>query len=289
MLHAVPFLLQKNERIITNMRQEKALQRGLCIFIGLVIAILSLTRGKWQLGLLITAFAFWILHVAVVLLVPYVRRARRIRQHQKMRKTLQKNNIPQPVSFEIPQLKEPSTEQLLLMHVNHRISTCLRSTFGSITWEWCTEKPVNLITQGGTGRIKVFGIDDYDHADVKLTKNADISFDMIRLTPLAKISDENSSADNIPPNKQPVDPQIWYEVQGRSVLESVVADLNSRGHNQLILHENGDISILQDEENVVERHLGNFPNITYWPRLIQVLERDGLAAIVTDRKIVVSW
>lgn len=271
------------------MTKEKALQRGLCIFIGLVIAILSLIRGKWQLGLLITAFALWLLWVAVVLLAPRIRRAKRIRQHKKIRKALQENGISQSASFEMPQLKDPSTEQLLLMHVNHRISMYLRSTYGDITWEWCSENPIKLITTGGTGRIKVFGISEYDHADVKLYKNADICFDMLRVVPLNEVSKENPCKDDTPPNKQPVDPQIWYETQGRNILESIVADLNSRGHSQLILHENGDISVQQDAENVMTEHLDNFPAITYWPRLIQVLQREGLVAEVTDRKIVVSW
>lgn len=271
------------------MTKEKALQRGLCIFIGFVIAILSLIRGKWQLRLLITVFALWLVWVAFVLMAPRFRRAKRKKQCLKMKQALQENGISQSVSFEIPQLKDPSTEQLLLMHVNHRISMYLRSTYGDITWEWCSENPLKLITQGGTGRIKVFGVLDYDHADVKLSKNADICFDMLRVVPLNEESKEPYSADNLPPNKQPVDPQIWFEVQGRSVLESLVADLNSRGHSQLILHENGDVSIQQDQENVTAKHLDNFPAIVYWPRLVQVLQGAGLAAEVTDRKIVVSW
>ena len=271
------------------MTKEKALLRGLSIYIGVVIAILSLVRGKWQLGLLITATVLWVLWDATVLVIPHIRRAKRKKQTKRITQALQKNNISQPVSFEITQLRNPSTEQLLLMHVNHRISTSLRSTYGNITWEWCEENPLKLITEGGIGRIKVFGINEYDHADVKLNKKADICFDMMRIVPFSEALEENSPDDTVPPNKQAVDPQIWYETQGRNILESVVADLNSRGHSQLILHENGDISIQQNQENVVAEHLLNFPAIMYWPRLVQVLEGEGLAAEVTDRKIVVSW
>ena len=110
------------------MTKEKALLRGLSIFIGVVIAILSLIRGNWQTGLLITVFALWVLWVAAVLLTPHIQRANRNRQLQKMKQALQKNDISQPVSFEITQLKDPTTEQLLLMHVNHRI--CRRNGYG---------------------------------------------------------------------------------------------------------------------------------------------------------------
>lgn len=271
------------------MKKEKTLLSSLCLLIGVVLAIFSLFRGKWQIGLLITVFTLWGLWVVAFLSIPYIRRAKRIQQHQRMRETLQKNNSSKSVLFEIPQIKDPSTEQLLLMHVNHRISMYLRSTYGDITWEWCSKNPIQLITNGGTGRIRVFGIRDFDHAEVTLKTNADIQFDMLHMVPLSEVSKKDGSEDKTPPNKQPVDPQIWYESQGRHVLESLVADLNSRGHTQMMLDENGDISIQQDQENVITKHLANFPEITYWPRLVRVLEGAGLAAVVSDRKIVVSW
>ncbi len=100
----------------------------------------------------------------------------------------------------------------------------------------------------------------------------------------------DAGAENTPPpNKQPVDPQIWYEVSGRTVLESVMADLNSRGHSSLTLHDDGSICIMQGQDEVSEEHLSNFPEKVYWPRLIQVFERNGLAAEVTAKGIQVSW
>lgn len=92
-----------------------------------------------------------------------------------------------------------------------------------------------------------------------------------------------------PPNRQPVDPRIWYETQGRSVLEALISDLNSRGHSKLTLRENGDICIEQGEDAVSQEHLNNFPQKVYWPRLAEVLESNGLAAEVTAQGIQVSW
>lgn len=271
------------------MKKENALLSSISILIGAVIAILALVRGNWQMGLLIAVFALWGIWAAIVLLRPRIQAAKRRKQRQKQRQRLQANGISQPVSFEMPQLKDASTEQLLLRHVNHRISTALRSTYGDITWEWCEKNPAKLAAQGGTGRIRVYGVSDFDHADVKLDQNAGIRFDMMRIVPLSEISKDGNAAGKVPPNKQPVDPQIWYEMQGRKVLESLVTDLNSRGYSHLTLHENGDISITQDQEDVVKEHLGNFPERVYWPRLIQVLEGEGLAAETTAQGIVVSW
>ena len=86
-----------------------------------------------------------------------------------------------------------------------------------------------------------------------------------------------------------VDPRIWYETQGRSVLETLISDLNSRGHSKLTLREDGDICIEQGEDAVSQEHLNNFPQKVYWPRLAEVLESNGLAAEVTAQGIQVSW
>ena len=180
-------------------------------------------------------------------------------------------------------------EHLLLRHVNHRISSYLRSTYADVTWEWCEKHPEKLAAQGGTGRIRVFGIQDFNYADVKLDQNGGIRFDMMRIVPLSEVGGAESPEEKTPPNKQPVDPQIWYEMQGRKVLEALIADLNSRGHSRLTFHESGDVYIKQDQKEVAAEHLSNFPARVYWPRLVQVFESNGLAAEATAQGITVSW
>lgn len=106
---------------------------------------------------------------------------------------------------------------------------------------------------------------------------------------LSKVGGETNEDDATPPNRQPVDPRIWYETQGRSVLEALISDLNSRGHSKLTLREDGDICIKQGEDAVSQEHLNNFPQKVYWPRLAEVLESNGLAAEVTAQGIQVSW
>lgn len=112
---------------------------------------------------------------------------------------------------------------------------------------------------------------------------------MVKIVPLSKVGGETNEDDATPPNRQPVDPRIWYETQGRSVLEALISDLNSRGHSKLTLREDGDICIEQGEDAVSQEHLNNFPQKVYWPRLAEVLESNGLAAEVTAQGIQVSW
>ena len=112
---------------------------------------------------------------------------------------------------------------------------------------------------------------------------------MVKIVPLSKAGQPGNVEENLPPNQQPVDPQVWYEIQGRKVLETLMADLNSRGHSSLTLSEDGDVCVEQGEEATVQEHLSGFPAKVYWPRLVQVFERNGLAAEITAKGVQVSW
>lgn len=270
------------------MKSEKALWGSISILTGIVIAILALVRGRWQTWLLLGAFTLWGLWIMVVFLHPYMQQAKRRRMRSQQAKKRLAEGIVSDMPFEVPTLGEGEAEILLLRHVNHRISAYLRAVYPDARWEWCEKKPEKLILTGGTGRIRVFGIPDYDHADVTVDRNANISCNMLKIVPLSDM-EGGKPEERVPPNKQPVDPQIWYEVQGRKVLESLVADLNSRGHSHLTIHEDGDICIEENDKEVAREHLDGFPEKTYWPRLQQVFERNGLAAEIMAKGIQISW
>lgn len=271
------------------MKNDKSLWGSISIVIGVVIAVLALVRGPWQVGLLLTVFSLWGIWIVAVLLLPYIREAKRRQNRRRHLKPLQTKEVIQPFISPAQAAEGEPVEHLLLRHVNHRISSYLRAAYPDVTWQWEDKKPENLVISGGVGRIRVFGVADFDHADVTVDRHANISCSMVKIVPLSSIGVQPGEENNVPPNEQTVDPQIWYEVQGRKVLEALMADLNSRGHSSLTLHDNGDICIQQDNNEVAQEHLSNFPQKVYWPRLVQVFERNGLAAEITGKGIQVSW
>ena len=261
------------------MRSYKTLGGGTSLLIGFVVLICALIRGPLQVLLLLSVFALWGLWITIVFLLPFMRQAAR----QKKRSQQFKKIHVQPIVTH----NEP-VEQLLLYHVNYRISAYLQSVYPDIKWEWIEKNPEQIIIEGGVGRIRVFNIADFDHADVTVNKDGNITCDMVKIVPLSNVNGTGAE-EKLPPNQQPVDPQIWYEVQGRKTLEALIADLNSRGHSHLMFHENGDISIEQGADDIPQEHLSSFPAKVYWPRLVQVFERNGLAAEITANGIQVSW
>ena len=269
------------------MKQYKALWGSISILLGAVIAILALVRGLWQVWLLLGVISLWGLWVVGILLLPYLKKAKRYKLRRKQKqKRLEQGIIGN--TYQIPEINDP-INLILLRHVNHRISAYLRAAYPDAKWEWCEKDPEKLATHGGTGRIRVFGIPDFNYAEVKLDQQAHISCTMVKIVPLSELQSGTVDGAELPPNQQPVDPQIWYEVQGRQVLEDLIADLHSRGHSSLTLKEDGEICVWEDDQEVSQESFKSFPAKVYWPRLVQVFEKEGLAASVTASGIEVSW
>lgn len=250
------------------------------ILIGVVIAILALVRGVWQTPLLIAAFAVWGLYLIFILLLPALRSNRELRRREKRaereKRALEETNVT-----------DAELSNKLLRNVSFRISDYLRSAYPNARWEWAIDYPAVFAAQGGTARIRVYGIPDFDYADVTMDHRSNLTCSLVKVVPVQGQGAEEA----LPPNQQPVDPQVWYELQGRKVLEALVADLNSRRYNKLFLNEDGSISIQPEdgETEPVQESFKSFPEKVYWPRLAQVLDQEGLSATVQDTCIQVSW
>ncbi len=158
------------------MKQRSSLWGSISILIGVVIAILALAREPWLTPLLITVFALWGLWVVLAQLVPLWRAEAARRQDEKETQRVQEElkaaNVP-----------DMDVAQTLLRHVNHRISAKLKSAYPDARWEWIVKNPALLAVQGGIGRIRVYGVPDFDFADVELDQRANLSCALVRVMP----------------------------------------------------------------------------------------------------------
>ena len=233
------------------MKRTNPLWGSISILIGVVIAILSLLKDTWATVALIITFALWGLWLVWTQLLPAWSTNRAYRRRERQRKWQQDMISNDP---------DTNVRLVLLRHVNHRISEHLKSAFPKAHWEWTMSDPALFVAHGGTGRIRVYGVPDYDYADVTL-------------------------------NQQELDPRVWYEFQGRSILEDIIADLDSRGHSSLTMNEDGSIHIQPADggAEITRDAFPSFPEKVYWPRLVNVLNQEGLTADMQDAGILVSW
>lgn len=255
------------------MKQKISLASSISILIGAVIAILALLRGTAQTVLLLIVCALWGLWVLFTLLRPSWRINRDCRRREE-RDAKQQNA-----------LAGKNLSGLLLCHVNYRVSDYLKRVYPDARWEWMMADPVLFIAQGGTGRIRVYGVPDYEYADVTLDKNGSLNCSMVKIVP---VGDSGQGASSAQPT---LDPSAWYELEGREVLDTLIADLRSRGHSGLTLNGDGSISFQPEAggSKATKCAFASFPEPVYWPRLADVLAQDGLTADVQADHIAVSW
>ena len=219
--------------------KKKNLWSGVSILIVAVLVITAFIRGNAQAWLLAAAFVIWAVWATYYFLVPYIKEELHKREAKRIRKKCEKQDAAFD-RFIIPEVSDP-VEQVLLRHANYRISAYLQSVYPNATWEWREEFPERIIAKGGTGRVKLFGVDGYNFADVTFDQNGGINCALVNIVPLKQpnaphpsVSDTEDTAEApaaMPKQPDPVDPQVWYEVQGRKVLEALITDLHSRGYS----------------------------------------------------------
>ncbi len=154
------------------MKQKITLGSSISILIGVVIAILALLRGPVQTVLLLVTFALWGLWLMLALLRPAWRANRTYRSREER------------AAREQEAFSGVNLARLLLCHVNYRVSDYLKSAYPNASWEWTMNDPTLFIARGGTGRIRVYGIPDYEYADVTLDQRGNLDCSLVQIVPV---------------------------------------------------------------------------------------------------------
>lgn len=271
------------------MKQKKNLWSDVSILVVAVLAISAFLRGAWQFWMLITAFAVWSAWAVYRHLIPFLKELKYSREAKKVQEQYKKR-VEQQKAFLNIDVSDPLSI-VLLRHVNHRISAYLKASYPDATWDWCEKDPERLVAKGGTGRIKLNGVPDFNYAEISLDQNAKIDCQLLKIVPYASSKNEvaGSNSEAKPKTPSEVNPQVWFEKQGRAVLQNIIADIDSRGHNSLTIQEDGSIVIKQDNQDFKRHVFTGFPEKTYWSRLVKVFEQNGLASEITDSGLVLSW
>ena len=267
-------------------KSKASLWPDVSILVVVVLTVTAFFRGAWQFWLLLAAFAVWSTYAVFRHLLPFIRQqldrmeARELRRHyeqQTRQHGFPEVDVSDPVSL------------VLLRHANHRISAKLKAVYPDATWEWCTDHPERIVAKGGVGKIRLHSTGDCNYAEVTLDQDARISFQLLKLVPFGDEEMPQSSEQPAPKKVREIDPQVWYEQKGKAVLTNLIADLNSRGHSSLTILEDGSISISQADSEIRKPAFESVPERTYWPRLVKVFEREGIAADAAEQGLVLSW
>lgn len=144
------------------MKQKNPMWVSTSFLVAAVLAIIAFVRGNWQIPLLVGVFAIWGLRIFMILGLPALR-VRRNRWEQK-RKDLEAEKDRKRAEAERNAAEnDPEAAQALLRHVNRRISDQLKALYPEARWEWKTKTPTLLAIHGGIGRIRVYGVPEYEY------------------------------------------------------------------------------------------------------------------------------
>jgi len=236
------------------MKGKNVFGNSLTFLIAGVLAVMAFVRGPEQIWFLAGFFAVWVIRAAASVLRP-----------------------------------DASRIKTRLRRMNRRISAYLESAYPGAAWEWQTKEPEKLAADGGAGRIRLCGVPGFGYADVAAGRFTRKSRDMLMLVPFAGLQETDGAEAAESGNGPPADPEVWYGIQGRKILEACIADLNSGGYSSLVIRENGDVCVRQAGGETVRDSFRNLPGKSVWQALARVIEKQGLSASVADGCIEVSW
>lgn len=202
------------------MKTKPSLWNSVSVLVVAVLVIAAFIRGDIQIWLYAAVFAAWAVWVSVRYLIPYLQAKHYQMEARRIRKRYEAAQAKEPTPI-TPDTSNP-VSAVLLRHVNFRISSYLKSAYPDATWEWREEFPERIVSEGGTGRIQVYGIPDFNYADVTFSQQADIDCALLKIVPLSHMQGQPETPKASPQSKVPVDPRIWYENQGRTVLENLI-------------------------------------------------------------------
>jgi len=255
------------------MNQKYPFGKSATILLVAVIAIVAFVRGNMQLWLLIGAFGIY----GFVIAVHFLRKNKTQRIPKKWRHLAES-------------IKPVTAKQMLIRHINNRITTYVKSVFPEATWEWACDNVEQLVLEGGSGRISLFGAPNFNYVDITFDQMARIDCEMLNVVPLSALTGNGQpTTAAASTSAQSIDAESWFTVQGKEVLANCIADLNSRGHSKLYIKESGEICVSQSGAETVADTLKDFPGRDCWQNVVKVFENAGISAAITENAISVSW
>lgn len=162
------------------MRRFQKLRSSATLLIIAILAVMCFTRGTLQVVLYGISFAVWSVYAIKTFVMPAIERYRyrcEVKQgmcdrEKKLANTLENSKL----------------SHLLLCHVNHRITGHIKSIYPDATWKWTVSNPIGIMTNSGIGRIELFGVKDYNFADITFDNDANIEFSLLKVTSMKTAS-----------------------------------------------------------------------------------------------------
>ena len=84
--------------------------------------------------------------------------------------------------------------------------------------------------------------------------------------------------------------KAWYQEHGEQLLSQIIDDLNTQGHREILVKEDGTVWIKSSSAGeVVVDSVVNFPSRKTWYEFCQLLSEDEITASVKPEGLCLAW
>ena len=119
------------------MKSDNAIWNGTSIFVGIIVAIAAFVRGALLLlPLLLVACSVWGCMCCTICAAA-------------SGSPQEESKAPRRTKFVVPDIEDEPLSDILLLHVNQRVTAALRTADSNITWEWATKDPLAIVKEEG--------------------------------------------------------------------------------------------------------------------------------------------
>lgn len=233
----------------------------------------------------VAAIAVWL----TIVLISALKRSATGRKRRHKEKKLAK--LSSDISTDaLPETEQSESDLFLIRQINIRITDQLKETFPMVSWLWVRRPAVEDLCAGGTWRIQTSNTEPFNYGEVSISKLGRITITMLQATPLGEAI-ELPEADNLAPEEmlERVDVKSWYQAEGEQILADMIDDLNTQGHRQLIIRDDGEVCIERAGTMTAIDTIRNFPPRMTWADFCQLLSEDDITASVAPEGLLLSW
>lgn len=232
------------------------------------------------------ASAVWLVVELVVWIRQVVLRRRRKRNTNRLGKISQRHQ-----DTEVNVERTPESDLFLIRQLNYRITEQLKESYPLVSWLWSPRPKVEDMCKGGVWRIQLANADPFNYGDVAISPSGKLTITLLQAVALKDAEEHRLSDDDLKPEEmlERVDVKSWYFGHGEIVLAQMIDELNTQGHKELLIKEDGDVVITSSgTEQVVERIKG-FPPRMVWEDFCQLLKEDEITASVQSNGLALAW
>ena len=220
------------------------------------------------------------------------------RKRKPGKKKLQALDEIRTTPIELPKAEAPEMPErdlFLIRQINCRITEQLKHSYPMVAWVWQPRPSVDELSNGGTWRIQLSNAEPFNCGDVEISKSGKLTITLLQAVPLSESSGTKAILKADPEDLQEneildrVDARTWYLGHGEKIIAEMIDDLNSQGHKQLLIKDDGSVIITASGKDQVVESIVDFPPRMVWEEFCQLLSEDDITASVKPEGLCLAW